>query len=97
MSATEPSTVLQSASTGELDAIALSLDVESSAMLRGVQAELADRTAAWKSGFMFASQIEQLQAALAVKEDKIFELQLEINMLEDELQEAQKGKAKGKA
>ena len=62
-------------------------------MLRGVQVELADRTAAWKSGFVFASQIEQLRGALEEKEDKIFHLELEISMLEDELQEAQKGKA----
>jgi hypothetical protein len=88
MRTTESSTVLQSVSTGELDAISLSLDFENSAMLRGVHAELADRTAAWKSGFLFASQIERLQAVPAAKEDKIFELQLEIHMLEAELQEA---------
>jgi hypothetical protein len=66
-------------------------------MLRGVQAELADRIAAWKSGFVFASQIEQLQAALAAKEDEIFQLEFKISMLEDELEEAKKGQAEDKA
>jgi hypothetical protein len=69
-----------------------------SAILRGIQAELDDRTAPLKSGFVFASEIERLQAALEAKEDKIFELNVEIGMLEDELEEAKKnGKSKPKS
>jgi hypothetical protein len=74
---------LQWAPTWKLDAMAMSL--ESPAIFR----ELADRTAAWKSGFEFASQIEALQAALREKEDFISYLQTEIEMLEDELEAKQ--------
>ena len=77
MRATEPSTVLQPASTGEFDALVSVYspagvlpkpsNVERSAILRGIQAELADRTAAWQSGFTVCSEPELLQAALERK------------------------------
>ena len=52
----------------------------------------------WKTGVRFASQIEQLQAALGDKEEQVFQLEFKISMLEDELEEAKKnGQAKVKA
>jgi hypothetical protein len=89
--------------TGELDALASEYtltngsklgDFERSAILKGIQAELDDRIAPWKSGFRFASEIERLQVALEAKEDEIFQLEFKISMLEDELQAAKKGKSK---
>jgi hypothetical protein len=43
---------------------------------------------------VFASEIERLQGALETKEDEIFQLEFKISMLEDELEEAKKGKSK---
>jgi hypothetical protein len=108
MRAIESSTALQLTSTSQLDALASVYalasncphlrDFERSATLRGIQAGLTDRNVSWKTGVRFASQIEQLQAALEDKEEQIFQLEFKIRMLEDELKEAKKnGQAKVKA
>ena len=108
MRAIESSAALQLTSTSQLEALASVYalasncphlrDFERSATLRGIQAELNDRNVSWKTGVRFASQIEQLQAALEDKEEQIFQLEFKIRMLEDELKEAKKnGQAKVKA
>jgi hypothetical protein len=93
-------TVLQSTSLSELDALgsAYSLssnfpklnNFERSAILRGLEAELAERIATWKYGFRFASETEQLRAVLETKEAKICRLELEISLLENQLEEVAK-------
>jgi hypothetical protein len=48
----------------------------------GIQAELVERDAIHKGIFRFANEREQLQAAINVREAKIFDLESEVNALE---------------
>ena len=63
-------------------------DFERSAILRGIEAELADRDAARKCAFRFGSESQMLRATLEDKEHEIRALKIEISMLEEALKEA---------
>jgi hypothetical protein len=64
-------------------------DLEKSAILRGITAELNDRVAARKSGHMQATEVDRLQALLADKEAKIL---MSAILLDDELGKAGESK-----
>jgi hypothetical protein len=110
MRAVEPSTVLQSTPTAELEllvsvyaraSVSAGLNAfERSAVLKAIEVELAERRATCISAFQFASEFERLQAVIEGKEERIFQLECEISLLEDLLVEPEKkanGKAKGKS
>ena len=108
MRAVEPSTVLQSTPTAELEllvsvyaraSVSAGLNAfERSAVLKAIEVELAERRATCISAFQFASEFDRLQAVIEGKEEKIFQLECEISLLEDCSQEKKvNGKAKGQS
>jgi hypothetical protein len=109
MRAVEPSTVLQSTPTAELEllvsayaraSVSAGLNAfECSAVLKAIEVELAERRATCISAFQFASEFDRLQAVIEGKEEKISQLECEISLLEDLLKQEKKanGKAKGQS
>jgi predicted nuclease with TOPRIM domain len=107
MRAVEPSTVLQSTPTAELEllvsayaraSVSAGLNAfERSAVLKAIEVELAERRATCISAFQFASEFDRLQAVIEDKEEKIFQLECEISLLKEPLEQEKKanGQAKG--
>ena len=109
MRAVEPSTVLQSTPTAELEllvsayaraSVSAGLNAfERSAVLKAIEVELAERRATCISAFQFATEVDRLRAVIEGKEEKIFRLKCEISLLDDLLEQEKKanGKAKGQS
>jgi hypothetical protein len=81
---------LESITTRELELLASACsraggsltDLERAAILKGIEAELRDRAAAQKSGYLQVTEADRIQALLEDKEEEIL---MNAIMLDDEL------------
>jgi hypothetical protein len=74
-------------------------DLERAAILKGIAAELSDRTAAQKSGHLHATERDLLQSAIENGVEEKYRLKLHLGFLEDAveiLKEAVEGKPDNK-
>ena len=100
---------LESSTTRELETLASKssradgspwlTDLERAAILKGIAAELSDRTAAQKSGHLHATERDLLQSAIENGVEEKYRLKLHLGFLEDAveiLKEAVEGKPDNK-
>jgi len=100
---------LESSTTRELETLASKssradgspwlTDLERAAILKGIAAELSDRTAAQKSGHLHATERDLLQSAIENGAEEKYRLKLRLGFLEDAveiLEEAVEGKPDNK-